>query len=310
MGSSYRRPLPVIVLLLGLLALPVRVGAQNSFPLTDLLPLPRGSALGGQALAGDLLGVGTDPAGAVGGMRAEAAGGSDVFGLSWAAAAGRFQISGHKLAFSFASLSYGSQRRTALDDRLGVFGGEFTPGEAALTAATALLEEKGLAVGAGLTFLSAHIDDATALGLAGSVSVHRRWERFELRGGVSNLGAVLEPFASERGTELPARARAGGAWLSPGSAWEVSAEGAWLFGEERLRAGGGVEWRPLPEGAVRLGILRGDALGTFAGSALAETGLTGGLAWSFGDWGFSYTWRPGDVLGGGHLFSLIWAPIR
>ncbi|MFO7768594.1 MAG: hypothetical protein R6W82_06540 [bacterium] len=309
MPSSRCRFLPALMLPLLLLALPAGAGAQNSFPITDLLPLPRGSAMGGQVLSGDLLGLSVDPAGAAGGTRAEAAAGSDVFGLSWAAVAGRFRFSGHHVALSFASLSYNTQRRTALDDRLGIFGGEFTPGEAALTAATVLLDEEGLTVGAGATFLSARIENAAALGLAGAVSVRRMWERFELRAGVSNLGAVLEPFASERGTELPARVRAGGAWLTPGGEWEFSAETAWFFGEERMRAGGGVEWRPISEGAIRLGMLRGDALGTFSGSALAETGLTAGLAWSFGEWGFAYTWRPGDVLGGGHLFSLLWVPI-
>ncbi len=290
------------------LLFPVRVvQAQNSFPLADLVPLARGGALGGQALAGDLLAAGIDPTVADGSSPgAEAAGGSSVLELSWAAAGIRLKMLGTTLAVTAAALSYGDQYRTDLDDRLGVFGGSFSPTDISLAAAVIILAEPGTRIGAGATLSLGKIDAATAAGLSLAVAARQRVGPGEVRAALSGAGTALSPYGASGGTRLPARLRVGGAMRPGGGAVEFSAEGLYRFGDRRAGWHAGVEWCPLPEIALRTGLGGGDAVSVLSDGSLSRLGITVGAAWQRGDWRLSYLYRPGGLLGTGHLVALGW----
>ena len=317
-SRAFGRPIGLIVLVVGIALLgpvfpgvpgPGNAHAQTSFPLTDLMPRPRGSALGGQALAGDLLSAGADPTVAADGAPGvQLAAGRDVLGLQWGGVGGRFRLFGHPLAVAVGTLSYGRQYRTGLDDRLGVFGGTFEPSDAGLSMATIVLARAFFQLGAGLTWSLARIDEATASAVSLAFSGRRQMAPFEIRGGISDLGRVISPFADRSGTHLPARLRGGVAWQSPGAQWEVSAEGTWRLGRGQLLLGAGTEWKPLREGALRLGIIRGDGLDALDPSGAAAFGLTAGAGWRLGDWSFDYVWRPGGLFGSGQFFAVGWHP--
>jgi hypothetical protein len=297
--------------LLGLLAatLSVRpVGAQNSIALHDFMLLARGGALGGQALAGDLLGLAVDPSVASGpGPAVEMAGGTHALGLEWAAVGARLRLGGRPVALLLGTLSYGEQRRTALDDRLGVFGGSFTPGDAALSVAVPLLEEGATRIGAGATLAISRIDGASAFALTGAVAFKHRVRSFEVRGGLANAGVVLSPFASGKGTRLPVRLRAGGAWSHASGRWEVSSELLYRAGDRVVVWGSGGEWRPHPQAVLRVGLIHTGGVddATLTGGPGAFD-LTLGMAWQIRPWRLSYVWRPGGLLGDGHLLALGW----
>ena len=296
----------VLCVLVAILPAPVVLG-QNSFPLADIVPLARGGSLGNQALAGDLLAAGIDPTVARGErFGLEVAAGSHVLDLDWGAAGLRFKASGHEFALVFSTLSYGQQQRTGFDDRLGIFGGTFTPSDWNISMATVLLAEEIADIGIGLTISHAQLDDAKAMGLSGAVAVKRRFADLEIRGGLSNLGTVYKPFDRSDGTRMPARARAGAAYLFPGRQWEIASEALYRFGEGVMGWGVGTEWKPLPEAALRVGLVGGDAGTAFSEGILGDLGLTAGLAWRFADWRLSYSYRPGGVLGDGHLIAVGW----
>ncbi len=284
---------------------------QNSFPLADLMPLARGGGLGGQALAGDLLAAGIDPTVASGDrLGVELAAGSHVLDLSWGAAGLRFHALEHSFAVVLSTLSYGSQLRTDFDDRLGIFGGSFTPSDWNVSLATVVLREDASVVGVGATFSFAQLDDASALGLAGAVAVKQRFGGLEIRGGLSNVGAVFSPFEGEEGTRMPARLRTGAAYTLPGAAgsrWEFSGEVLYRFGDESLGWGIGTEWRPLPETALRIGLSGGEGGVALSDGVLSDLGFTAGFSWQFSDWRLSYVYRPGGVLGNGHLMAVGWS---
>jgi len=131
---------------------PIGVAGQNSNQIYDHMLFARGSALGSQAMAGDLLAAALDPTVAAGNrLGAEAAGGSHELDLRWTAAGVRFEALDRRFAVVIASLSYGSQLRTDLDDRLGLFGGSFTPSDLSVTGATLLLAEGDVVIAAGGT---------------------------------------------------------------------------------------------------------------------------------------------------------------
>ncbi len=296
--------------LLGLLAATLvvtPVGAQNSIPLHDLMLLARGSALGGQALAGDLLGLAVDPSVVSGpGPAVEMAGGTHALGLEWAAVAARLRLGSRPVALLLSTLTYGEQRRTALDDRLGVFGGSFTPGDAALSVALPLLEEGSTRIGAGATVTVSRIDQASAFALTGAVAVKHRLGGLELRGGLSNAGVVLSPFASGEGTHLPVRLRAGGAWSPASGRWEVSSELLYRAGDRVVVWGSGGEWRPHPQAALRVGLIHTGGVDASLAGGPGAFDLTVGMAWQTRPWRLSYVWRPGGLLGDGHLLALGW----
>jgi hypothetical protein len=307
------RHIPGLVLGLALLSSPSPARAQNSLGIADLMMLSRGSAMGGQALAGDLLAAGIDPTVASGPAPAvELAAGTHALGLEWAAAGTRIRAFGRPLALVFGSLSYGEQQRTGFDDRLGVFSGTFTPMDAALSAATLLLDEGTMHLGLGTTLAFTRIDEATALTLSGALAVRHRQGPFELRGGLSNVGAVLSPFDSGTGTRLAPRVRAGGAWSPEASPYGFSGELQWRSGDRRLLWGIGGEWWPVPEAALRLGFTRGDGIAATADGGLGKVGMAVGASGQHGDWRLTYSWRPGGLLGDGHLLGLGWrlGPLR
>jgi hypothetical protein len=280
---------------------------QNSFPLSDLMPVVRGGGLGNQSLAGDLLAAGVDPTVASGERTGiEIAGGSHVLDLHWASAGIRFNVLGQACALVFSSLSYGEQLRTNYDDRLGIFGGEFTPSDWNLALATILLKEGDLTVGAGATLSHAQLDEADALGLSGAVAVRRRFDNLEIRGGISNLGTVIRPFLKDDGTKLPARIRVGGAWLFTDRKVEISAEALYRFGEEAAGWGAGVEWTPIAQAALRIGLAGPDGGSQLSDSVMSDLGLTFGFAWHFSEWRLSYQYRPGGIWGDGHLIAAGW----
>jgi|GEM_PF-1829037 len=283
------------------------VRAQNSFPLADLVPLARGGALGGQALAGDLLAIGIDPTQAAGRTPGvEVAAGSSVLDLTWAAAGARFELFRRPLAVTVATLSWAEQYRTDLDDRLGIFGGTFSPSDVNLSLATILLAERTTLVGVSTTVSFGKIDAATAAGVSAAVAVRQGFSGGELRAALSGAGVAFSPYGESGGTRLPARLRAGGA-LRPGNGRiEVSGETLYRFGDRRAGWGAGVEWRPVPAIALRTGFGGGDAGAYLADGTLADIGLTAGVAWQQGDWRISYLYRPGGLLGTGHLVALGW----
>jgi len=296
------------LLLVFLLLLPIGgVRAQNSFPLADLMPVSRGGALGGQALAGDLLAVGIDPPAAAGRTPGvEAAGGSSVLDLSWAAAATRLTLLGRPVAIAVATMTYAEQYRTDLDDRLGVFGGTFSPADVNLSFGTVVLADEGTLIGVGTTLSLGAIDDATATGLSAAVALRQRFEKTELRAALSGAGVAFSPYGGKGGTRLPARVRVGGA-LRPGiGRFEFSGEGLYRFGDRRTGWSAGAEWRPLDAIALRLGLGGGDAGGVLSNGTLSQWGVTAGVAWQQGDWRISYLYRPGGLLGTGHLLALGW----
>lgn len=310
-----RRHLPGLLtgLLFLSLAAPVPLVAQNSLGIADLMMLSRGSAVGGQTLAGDLLGAGVDPTVASGPVPSvEMAAGTHALGLEWAAAGARFRAFGRPLALVLSTLSYGEQQRTGFDDRLGLFSGTFTPMDAALSAATLLLEEGGMDLGLGTTVALTRIDDATAFTLSGALAVRHRQGAYELRGGLSNLGVVLSPFVSGAGTRVAPRVRAGGAWNPEASPYALSGELQWRSGDRVLLWGLGGEWWPGPDVALRLGYHHGDGVDATADGGLGASGLAAGASWRHGPWRLTYTWRPGGLLGDGHLLGLGWqlGPLR
>ncbi len=258
-------------------------------------------------MAGDLLAAALDPTVAVGdGPSAEVAGGSHELDLDWTAVGVRFDALERDFAVVITSLSYGSQLRTALDDRLGLFGGRFTPSDFSLTGATILIAEEDLIVGAGATLTFGQLDDARATMLSAAIAIRRRIGSLEVRGGVSNLGTALSPYDSDEGTSLPARLRGGLAYRLPSLPLELSGEGLYRFGDETLLLSVGVEWRPLPQAALRLGLAGGEGAERFADGGLSDLGLTLGVGWQMEEWHLSYAYRPGGVLGDGHLLSLGW----
>lgn len=283
------------------------VWGQNSFPLSDLLPVVRGGGLGNQLMAGDLLAAGVDPTVARGDrVGVEVAGGSHVLDLNWGSAGVRFNALGHACAIVFASLSYGEQTRTGFDDRLGIFGGEFTPSDWNLALATILLEEDSLTIGAGATLSHAQLDETAAFGLSASVAVRRRFDNLEIRGGVSNIGTVIRPFLKDDGTKLPARIRVGGAYLLSDRNVEISAETLYRFGDKTTGWGVGAEWSPVPQAALRLGLTGGDGGSQLSDHIMSNLGLTVGFAWQFSEWRLSYQYRPGGIWGDGHLIAAGW----
>jgi len=289
------------------------VRAQNSFPLADLVPHPRGGALGGQAFGGDLLAAGIDPTVAGGkGSALELAGGSHVLDLSWASVGGRFTVGGRSLVIVLSTLSYGSQYRTGMDDRLGLFRGSFSPVDLNLAASTLLLKEGGTTIGAGVTLLYGQLDDLKALGLSAAVGVRQEIGRLEVRGGLSNLGTVISAYGEPSGTRIPLRVRAGAALPFGGDRWEASTELLYRAGDRKAGWSGGVEWLPVENASLRLGFVQGDGGTAFSDDALSDAGLTAGLAWQFTDWRITWAWRSGGLFGSGHLLSLGWrlGPLR
>jgi hypothetical protein len=258
-------------------------------------------------MAGDLLAAALDPTAAAGDrLGAEVAGGSHELDLNWTAAGVRFEGLGRRFAVVLASLSYGSQLRTALDDRLGLFGGGFTPSDLSITGATLLLAEEGVVIGAGATLTLAQLDDARATLLSVALAARKRFDALELRGGISNVGWAISRFDSDEGTSLPARLRSGLAYQFSSLPLELSGEGLYRFGDEVFVFSVGGEWQPVPEVALRLGFVGGEGAERFADGGLAELGITLGAGWEFDEWRLAYTYRPGGVLGDGHLFSLGW----
>jgi hypothetical protein len=235
----------------------------------------------------------------------ELAGGVHALGLEWGAVGARFRIGDRPVALLLATLSYGEQRRTALDDRLGVFGGGFTPADAALSVAVPLLEEGTTCIGGGATLAASRIEEASALVLTGAVALKHRHGGFEVRGGLSNAGVVISPFASTEGTRLPVRLRAGGAWAPPSGRWELSSELLYRSGDRTMVWGGGGEWRLHPQAALRAGIVHAGGGGALAGGP-GGLDLTLGMVWRIHEWRFSYVWRSGGLLGDGHLLALGW----
>lgn len=309
-AGGHRRPARAAVFAAVFLLLPLsRSAAQNSNQIYDHMLFARGSALGSQALAGDLLAAALDPTVASGGgLDVEAAGGSHELDLDWTAVGARFEGLGHRFAIVLAALSYGSQLRTALDDRLGLFGGSFTPSDVSLTGATVLVDDAIVTIGVSATLTFAQLDDAKATLFSAAVAARRRFGALEIRGGVSNLGTALSPFGSDRGTSLPARLRAGAAYAIPTRPLELSGEWLYRFGDEVFNLSVGGEWRPLPPWVLRLGLVGGEGADRWGGGGPADLGLTMGVAWRTGQWRLSYVYRPGGVLGDGHLFSLGWSP--
>ncbi len=297
----------ISALVLGLILPAGNALAQNSFPLSDLMPLSRGGALGGQMLAGDLLAAGIDPTVAEGDpVGVEFAAGSHVLELKWAAAGTRFEGLGRPIAVTFSTLSYGKQFRTDLDDRLGLFRGSFTPSDLNMSVATLLLSEEGTAIGAGFTLSFGQLDDARATGLSGAVAFRQQIGSLELRGGISNLGAVISSYGTSDGTRMPARLRAGAALPAWGDNLEISGEAVYRFGDGNTGWSAGVEWLPLPSAALRVGVVHGDGGDVLSDGFLSDLGLTAGVAWQFSDWRISYVYRPGGLLGSGHLLAVGW----
>ena len=283
------------------------VQGQNSFPLSDLMPVVRGGGLGNQLMAGDLLAAGVDPTVARGDrVGVEAAGGSHVLDLNWGSAGVRFNARGHACAIVFSSLSYGEQTRTGFDDRLGIFGGEFTPSDWNLALATILLEENSLTIGAGATLSHAQLDETDALGLSAAVAVRQRFDNLEIRGSVSNIGTVIRSFQKEDGTKLPARIRVGGAYLLSDRNVEISAETLYRFGDKTSGWSAGTEWSPVPQAALRIGLTGGDGGIQLSDHIMSDLGLTVGFAWKFSEWRLSYQYRPGGIWGDGHLIAAGW----
>jgi hypothetical protein len=264
--------------------------------------------MGGQALAGDLLAAPIDPTVAAGDrLEVEFAAGSHVLDVNWAVAGARIQGLGREFAITLSALSYGSQQRTALDDRLGLFGGSFAPSDIALSGATVLLKDGATLIGAGATVTLAQLDDASAVMLSTALSARRRFSRVEIRAGISNLGTALSPFGDGDGTSLPVRLRAGAAFRPASDDLEFSGEALYRFGDEVFVWGMGGEWRPVPGAALRLGIIRDEAIDPISEGGLSDLGLTLGLAHRFTDWQLAYAYRPGGILGDAHLLSLGWS---
>lgn len=306
-GLRRRIQISVSVLITGLILPAGAVLAQNSFPLYDLMPLSRGGALGGQALAGDLLAAGIDPTVAMGDpIGVEFAGGSHVLELKWAAAGTRLEVFERPVAVTFSTLSYGEQFRTDMDDRLGLFRGSFTPSDMNMSVGTVLLSEKETTIGAGFTLSFGQLDDARAFGLSGAVAARQWIGIMELRGGISNLGTVLSSYGTSDGTRMPARLRAGAALPVWGDKLEFSGEVVYRFGDAGTGLSAGVEWLPLPAAALRVGVIHGDGGDVLSDGFLSDLGLTAGFAWQFSDWRISYVYRPGGLLGSGHLFAVGW----
>lgn len=313
-GYSTRRSAVLLLFLLTAVLISAgTVRAQNSFPLADLVPLPRGGALGGQAFSGDLLAAGIDPTVAAGeGPALELSGGSHVLDLSWASVGGRFTVGGRSMVFVLSTLSYGSQFRTGMDDRLGLFRGSFTPSDLNLSGSTVLLQEKGTTIGAGITLLYGQLDDLRAIGISAAIGVRQEIGGLQVRGGISNLGAVISAYGESSGTRIPARLRAGLGIPIAGDRWEVSSELLYRAGDRTMGWSTGVEWFPMENAALRLGFIQGDGGGAVSDSVLSDAGLTAGLAWWFSEWRVSYAWRSGGVLGSSHLLALGWSlgPLR
>jgi len=289
------------------------VRAQNSFPLADLIPHPRGGSLGGQAFSGDLLAAGIDPTVAAGESSAlQLAGGSHVLDLSWAAVGGRFTVGERSLVLVLSTLSYGSQYRTGMDDRLGLFRGSFSPSDLNLSASTLLLREGGTTIGAGITLLYGQLDDLRALGLSAAVGVRQEIGRLQFRGGIANLGTVISAYGEPSGTKIPPRIRAGAALPFGGDRWEASTELLYRAGDRNVGWSAGMEWLPVENAALRLGFIQGDGGTAFSDDPLSDAGVTAGLAWQFSDWRLTYAWRSGGLFGSGHLLALGWrlGPLR
>jgi hypothetical protein len=305
---SERRAISAALATLSLaVLLPAGGLAQNSFPLADLVPVPRGGALGGQSFSGDLLAAGIDPTVADGtGPALELAGGSHVLDLTWASAGGRFTLGGRSVAVVLSTLSYGSQYRTGLDDRLGLFQGSFTPADLNLSGAMVLLREGGTAIGAAITLLYGQLDDVRALGLSAAIGVRQEIGPLQLRGGVANLGSAISAYGERSGTRIPPRIRLGAEMPFGRDRWEVSTEVLYRAGDRAAGWSGGVEWLPLEHAALRVGFVQGDSGTALADGGLSEAGLTAGLAWWFSNWRISWAWRSGGVLGSGHLLALGW----
>lgn len=309
-GTDDRASRPVIVLatlLLSFLSPTGDIHAQNSFPLSDLMPLARGGSLGGQALAGDLLAVAIDPTVAAGEHPGiELAGGSHILDLKWAAAGARIRFLGYSMAVGLATLSYGSQYRTEMDDRVGLFRSAFTPSDLNLSIASLLLDEEQTTIGAGLTFSTGRIDEYTAFGISGAVAARQSFGDLQLRGGLSNLGTALSPYGKRDGTRVPARLRAGMAFPFNENRWEFSSELLYRFGDDNNDWSVGMEWRPMPDIALRLGILQSGRGAPLYEGGLFGSALTGGFSCQFSDWRISYSYRQGGAFGGGHLVAVGW----
>ncbi len=289
------------------------VHAQNSFPLADLVPFPRGGALGGQVFSGDLLAAGIDPTVAVGeGPALELAGGSHVLDLSWASVGGRFRVGGRPMVFVLSTLSYGSQFRTGMDDRLGLFGGSFTPSDLNLSGSMVLLQEGDTTIGAGITLLYGQLDDLRAFGLSASLGVRQEIGVLQVRGGISNLGSVISAYGVKSGTRIPPRLRAGLGVPFGGDRWEASTEILYRAGDRTVGWSSGVEWLPTENAALRIGFIQGDVGGVVSDNTLSDAGLTAGLALWFSEWRVSWVYRSGGLLGSSHLLALGWSlgPLR
>ncbi|MFC1499757.1 hypothetical protein ACFL6T_01915 [Candidatus Zixiibacteriota bacterium] len=289
------------------------VRAQNSFPLADLVPFPRGGALGGQVFSGDLLAAGIDPTVAAGeGPALQLAGGSHLLDLSWASAGGRFRVGGSTMVFVLSTLSYGSQFRTGMDDRLGLFGGAFTPSDLNLSGSMILLQGGGTTIGAGLTLLYGQLDDLRAFGLSAAVAVRQKIGLMQLRGGISNLGTVISAYGVRSGTRIPPRLRAGLGVPFSENRWEASSEILFRSGDRNVGWSSGVEWLPMENAALRIGFTQGDAGGVVSDNTLSDAGLTAGIALWFSEWRVSWVYRSGGLLGSSHLLALGWrlGPLR
>ena len=306
MPSSVRVRIAILWSILLLAAVPEGVSAQRSERMGEFLLFGRGSALGSQGLAGDLLAARIDPTVAAGeGIAVELANGTHELDLAWTAAGVRFQAFGRPLAIVVATLDYGEQQRTTIEDRLGLFAGTFSPGDASLTAATVLLEEPGTVVGAGATITFARLDDARATLLTAALSGRRDFGAVQLRASLAGLGTAISTFGGADGTALPVRLRMGGGWAAREDL-ELSAESLWRAGDDTWSWSLGAEWLPVPQLALRLGSALGDGADRLADGGLADLGLTAGIGWRIGDWHLAYVHRPGGRLGDGHAVALSW----
>ncbi|MFC1629185.1 hypothetical protein ACFL3H_08760 [Gemmatimonadota bacterium] len=313
-GKSAGMSTVLLLFLLTATLLPAgTVHAQNSFPLADLVPFPRGGALGGQAFGGDLLAAGIDPTVAVEeGPTLELAGGSHLLDLSWASAGAHIPVGGRSMVFVLSTLSYGTQFRTGMDDRLGLFGGSFTPSDLNLSGSTVLLQGGGTTIGVGITLLYGQLDDLRAFGLSAALGVRQEVGVLQVRGGISNLGTVISAYGVKSGTRIPPRLRAGLGVPFGGDRWEASTEILYRAGDRKVGWSSGVEWLPIENAALRMGFIQGDAGGVVSDNTLSDAGLTAGLAIWFSEWRVSWVYRSGGVLGSSHLLALGWSldPLR
>jgi len=216
------------------------------------------------------------------------------------------------MVFVLSTLSYGSQFRTGMDDRLGLFRGSFTPSDLNLSGSMVLLQGGGATIGAGLTLLYGQLDDLRAFGLSVALGVRQEVGALQVRGGISNLGTVISAYGVRSGTSIPPRLRAGLGIPFGDDRWEASTEVLYRAGDRNVGWSSGVEWLPTENAALRMGFIQGDSGGVVSDNTLSDAGLTAGLALWFSEWRITYVYRSGGLLGSSHLLAFGWSlgPLR